>query len=124
VRRFAALLVLAGSLAGAPAASAASFFQTPSGNIACQAAGGRVMCGVLSSRHGDSIPAYWVRRTGLAHRSEIVGDPATDVPVLRYGRSKHLLRGGVVCTSRKTGLTCRNRSGHGFFLSRESQRRF
>jgi two-component sensor histidine kinase len=33
-------------------------------------------------------------------------------------------RGGFRCTSMRTGLACRNRSGHGFFLSRASWRVF
>jgi len=31
---------------------------------------------------------------------------------------------GFRCTSRRTGLTCKNLSGHGFVLSRQSQRVF
>lgn len=42
---------------------------------------------------------------------------------LRYGRTWRKL-GGFSCTSRKKGLTCRNKSGHGFFLSRQRSRRF
>jgi hypothetical protein len=37
--------------------------------------------------------------------------------VLEYGTSWN--RGGFSCRSRKAGLTCKNRSSHGFFLSRE-----
>ena len=32
--------------------------------------------------------------------------------------------GGLRCRSAETGLTCRNASGHGFFLSRERWRSF
>ncbi|WP_299774935.1 DUF6636 domain-containing protein [uncultured Tateyamaria sp.] len=32
--------------------------------------------------------------------------------------------GGITCTSERTGLTCRNEDGHGFFLSRRSQQVF
>ena len=32
--------------------------------------------------------------------------------------------GGIRCASAFTGLTCRNGSGHGFFLSRESWKTF
>jgi hypothetical protein len=42
--------------------------------------------------------------------------------VLAYGRTLRV--GGIRCTSAVTGLTCRNRSGHGFFLSRERWRKF
>src|SRR5690348_17291368 len=37
-------------------------------------------------------------------------------PVLRFGRSRRLF--GYRCTSRRTGLTCRNRAGHGWWLGR------
>jgi uncharacterized protein DUF6636 len=33
-------------------------------------------------------------------------------------------RGGFTCLSRKAGLRCRNRSGHGFFLSKQHSYRF
>jgi hypothetical protein len=42
--------------------------------------------------------------------------------VLGYGQTWS--GGGLRCTSALTGLTCRNKSGHGFFLSRESWRMF
>ena len=39
--------------------------------------------------------------------------------ILGYGESWSL--GGVSCTSDRNGLTCRNKDGRGFFLSRKSQ---
>lgn len=42
--------------------------------------------------------------------------------VLRYGQTWRPR--GFVCRSRKKGLTCRNKAGHGFFLSRGRSRRF
>jgi hypothetical protein len=47
----------------------------------------------------------------------------TEVPVLPYGATVRS-RTGMTCTSRRVGLTCRNARGHGFFLSRRSQRIF
>ena len=41
-------------------------------------------------------------------------------PTLAYGRSWQ--RSSFTCTSRITGVTCRNRNGHGLFLSRQSYR--
>jgi hypothetical protein len=35
-----------------------------------------------------------------------------------------LAAAGAASTSRRTGLTCKNQSGHGFVLSRQSQRVF
>ncbi|MCX7646596.1 MAG: hypothetical protein N2Z62_15040 [Rhodobacteraceae bacterium] len=45
-----------------------------------------------------------------------------DAPVLGYGQS--LARWGLRCTSRETGMTCTNAEGHGFTLSRRSQKVF
>jgi hypothetical protein len=39
---------------------------------------------------------------------------------LAYGKSRQL--GQFNCTSRITGVTCRNRTGHGLFLSRQTYR--
>jgi hypothetical protein len=41
---------------------------------------------------------------------------------LRYGATWR--SGAFTCTSRLNGLTCTNRAGHGFFLSRQSYRTF
>jgi hypothetical protein len=43
-------------------------------------------------------------------------------PRLNYGRVWS--RGGITCWSKKTGLRCKNRSSHGFFLSRKHSYRF
>jgi hypothetical protein len=52
------------------------------------------------------------------------GDTAIDphARVLRYGTTWR--GGGFTCTSKTTGLRCRNRSGHGFFMSRQHSYRF
>ena len=52
----------------------------------------------------------------------IVGNAATDLPRLAYERSRSWR--GLRCTSAAEGLTCRNTSGHGFFLGRGSTRIF
>jgi hypothetical protein len=41
---------------------------------------------------------------------------------LKYGKTWR--RGGFTCKSRKIGLRCRNKRGHGFFLSRQHSYRF
>jgi hypothetical protein len=52
------------------------------------------------------------------------GDTAVDkrAKPLRYGSKWS--HGGFACTSRRTGLRCRNRGGHGFLLSRRHSYRF
>ena len=55
----------------------------------------------------------------------VLYDPATQHPsfvTLAYGKSwRH---GVFTCWSRVTGVTCKNRTGHGLFVSRESWRGF
>lgn len=126
---------------GALAASATSiFFELPSKNIVCVyiSAPGQeaaLQCGVGSGLHPpapkpvrrciDTDPAsdrVELDLTGRTHGfcSGDVGVLAElgRAPVLGYGTTWH--RGGFVCTSSMTGLTCKNPSGHGFFLSRQS----
>ena len=76
-----------------------------------------------SSCEGDWGRAVGMAPTGPASRyciSDTVMDPGA--PVLAYGRTWS--RGGFTSVSRMTGLTCTNRSGHGFFLSRDRSRLF
>jgi hypothetical protein len=110
----------------AAGARADVFFKTPSGNIVCQsvAALGELQCSVLSSRRGSALPVYFVGRRGRSYVRTLHGNPAVDVPILGYGKTRRVLGGAVLCTSRKRGLTCRNRSDHGYFLSRGERHRF
>ncbi|MGZ8739995.1 MAG: DUF6636 domain-containing protein [Gaiellaceae bacterium] len=75
--------------------------------------------------HGESLerahlPTYEDARSGLPRLLHV--ERGHRVPVLRYGRS--WTWHGIRCTSRRTGLTCKNPSGHGFVLSRQLQRVF
>jgi hypothetical protein len=131
--------VLAGVLV-APASPGAALrtktFRTPSKNIACayypaSITGKAVFrCDLFSGLKPKPARRCDVDWTGasMAPRGKAgptcAGDTVYDphAPVLAYGRSWSY--GGVSCTSRATGLTCRNRDGHGFFLSRQSWRVF
>jgi Family of unknown function (DUF6636) len=122
------------------AAAGIGTFRTPSGNIVCQhfvAATASVECGIRSGlvgvrpvrkcAAGDPTTGRVVLPAlGRAQRVRCAGDPGPFLfrtpPVLRYGRTWR--GGGISCASARTGLTCRNRSGHGFFLSRERWRMF
>ena len=105
-------------------------FMTPSGNIACNI--GRlgpgtkgplaIGCAVYSKTDKRGIATWWMRTAGPAQSGYIQANPATDYPKLAYGRS--YAWHGIRCSSAATGLTCRNQSGHGFFLSRARQRVF
>ncbi|MDQ2982607.1 MAG: hypothetical protein M3R70_01595 [Actinomycetota bacterium] len=110
------------------AAAVPTGFQTPSHNIACEAWHTNfnergISCVVFSaSPRSRGQKTWFMRMNGRAHVFVLGANVATDVPVLRYGRSWHWL--SIGCTSRRNGLTCRNRSGHGWFLSRQRQRIF
>jgi hypothetical protein len=127
------LLVVVGSSllatgAAASIAAQAAYFQTPSRNIVCgtgpSAFGGyAVTCTVFSEANRRRGQKIWALRSrGRARVFFSMSNAPVQVRVLRYGRT---YRGyGIHCTSRKVGLTCRNRSQHGFFLSRQRQRVF
>jgi hypothetical protein len=123
-------------------------FKTPSGNIVCLHSPGpadrpvaRVVCGIKSGLKPKPPYTARCRQLGLDHTADRINLEATgralpspcsgdagpllgerDARVLGYGKAWS--GGGITCRSAFTGLTCRNRSGHGFFLSRARWRRF
>jgi hypothetical protein len=121
----------------APAEAVVLHFRTPSSNIGCifsteaTLGGAYLRCDILSGlkpkprRRGCDLDltGYELSPRG---RATIVcaGDTAVNkrTRALRYGSKWS--RGGFTCTSKKTGLSCRNRSGHGFVLSRAHSYRF
>jgi hypothetical protein len=134
------LLVAVAALAFAGSASAlVSFFRMPTSNIGCvyssEPGGGGpyLRCDILSGlKPAPKRPAgctldwkygYRIRPTGRA-LTVCAGDTAVNrrAKALPYGQKWS--RGGFTCLSRKVGLRCHNRSGHGFFLSRKHSYRF
>ena len=121
---------LAAILALPATAAVGPGFQLPSRNIACQYFAGVLRCDVLSGLRPEPRRACMLDWTGLSvgrgSRAQAVcaGDTTADprLQVLAYGRT--WTRDGIRCTSRRTGLTCTNRKGRGFFLSRERWRLF
>jgi uncharacterized protein DUF6636 len=129
-----------------PARAATSdYFKTPSGNIVCEYVVGpkdlpQAFFGcVIKSGLKPAPPRRTCQEGGYAgdrvsmllrgrvHVPPCAGDPGAFVyvdvaRVLGYGRTWR--RGGLRCTSAFAGLTCRNKSGHGFFLSRAHWRAF
>jgi hypothetical protein len=128
--RLASLALATAALAALPAAAGAlTQFQTPSRNIGCIGGtfDGRqfLRCDIgrtsvpapprPSTCDADYGYAFEMSPSGRAHRI-CHGDTALGGPrVLGYGRSIRI--GAFSCTSRQAGLTCRNRAGHGWFLS-------
>jgi hypothetical protein len=130
----AAALVVAG-LAGAPGAVAASLvgFQSPSKNIGCILDDSFARCDIRkrdwspprkpSSCGEDYGQGLSIARNGSRGRFVCAGDTALGSgKVLAYGRS--IRRGKITCTSRESGVTCKNARGHGFRISRGSYRVF
>lgn len=131
-------LVLAGGVAAAtPPRADAAFrtFETPSGNIACiMDVGVEVRCDIRRRRwrpppKPKSCPVDWGQGmvVGVRGRGRFVcaGDTALSPPGKRYRRlayGKRIRIRGLTCVSRRVGLTCTNRAGRGFFLSRQRYR--
>ncbi len=121
-------------MGGGGAASASRIiakpFRTPSGHIGCfyTTEPTFLRCDVTyhtrftGRRCAEGVygPAFGMTPTGRAH-ALCVSDSAIEpkAPVLAYGTKKRY--GPYVCTSRRTGLTCRNGRGHGWMLSRQRQ---
>ena len=132
------LPLLAALLAGASAGSASTvlLFRTPTGNIGCAYSVGldgfaapTVRCDIRSRLRpeppppancrldsGDSIQIFRLGPATLVCHGDTAIDPSA--PVLAYGHTWR--RSGLTCVSQRIGLRCFNRSGHGFFLSRQS----
>jgi hypothetical protein len=110
-----------------PAGASAAFkqFRSPTGCIGCAfESGGGLPREARCEWAGSNDVAFVLAQRGRTKKiriSDTVRDP--NAPVLRYGHSKRF--GKLKCTSRRTGMTCRSlRSGHGFTVSVQHQRRF
>ena len=132
-----ALVVAFGAIAASAHAARYGAFKTPSGNIVCGYGGGSIGCGIKTGLRPAprntchdldySGKRMSLRTTGAAVVDLCAGDPGpflveAKASVLAYGSKWR--GGGITCASRRTGLTCTNRSGHGFFMSRAHSYRF
>jgi hypothetical protein len=136
-----ATALLAGlAAAGAARAQDLQGAQTPSHNIFCLASPpgdgqptASVRCDIMqkSTRSPPapaSCPLSWgdsfgVNATGAGYLV-CHGDTTSnaDDPVIAYGTQWRPF--GFICTSQTTGITCVNSQGHGFSVSRASQKVF
>lgn len=121
MRRLSFAVVLAALLTLAvPALAKDTIFPTPSKKIACRVYDEGTGLVIRCDLYFLNDRAVRMTRTGkarLIHVTDAIGDPKAQV--LGYGTTKHV--GPFTCTSRRTGLSCHNRSGHGFTVSRERQ---
>ncbi len=128
----AVLLVIRLGLQSEPALAAGFAFQTPSKNIGCLGGSGGLRCDIgqkdwQSPRrpkschlaYGDSLAMSATGRPEWTCHGDTVRHEGSILP---YGTTARF--GAFTCISRSIGLTCTNRSGHGFFLSRQSYRLF
>jgi hypothetical protein len=129
------LAIVLALLVPATASAKFVFFQTPTHNIGCAYGSppATLRCDIRSGLKpppprpkgcvDDWTFGYEVEATGRAHTvcaSDTVFTPGARV--VRYGTT---WRGGpLTCKSRRSGLRCTNRSGHGFFLSKQHSYRF
>jgi hypothetical protein len=136
-------LILSAALAATllvPAAAALGVqrFVTPSGNIGCAGDRTDLRCDILETSASQppkprSCRFDWGQAFGLTPQGRgrrlCVSDTvvptrgARGVRTLAYGTTIRLGE-RMRCTSRRSGLTCRNTADHGFFLSRQRIRVF
>ena len=142
--RLFALAILAATLAAAPAASAKTKlpgFHSPSRNIRCYWEPGPpsiLRCQIARADYATALTRHcaappigvdWggfelsaVRRGYVTCTGGVLygDDEQPTFADLPYGKTwRH---GVFTCASRTAGVTCRNRLGHGLFISRESWR--
>jgi hypothetical protein len=137
LRGLIAVAVCAFAVAATASAATAKtvLFKTPSGNIGCIYSTGPdyLRCDIGSGlkprpphpqdcegEYGDSVSMSRTSRPRYVCHGDTARDPRAKA--VAYGRS--ITVGPFRCASAVTGLTCRNASGHGWFLSRQSYRLF
>jgi hypothetical protein len=122
LRLLAALLLVL--LLPATAQAGIKTFRSPSGQLGCMYYNDPdVPAHVRCEWTGGNDRAVVVERTGKGKRVRItdtVMDPGARV--LKYGKTRRY--GPIRCTSRRSGITCRNRARHGFTVSVQSQKVF
>jgi hypothetical protein len=112
-----------------------STFESPSGNIGCIIAGGVARCDIKQRNWSpparpSSCPNIVDFGQGLevsssgAGRFVCAGDTALDPAAAKLAYGLSTVVGQITCTSATTGMTCKNSSGGGFFISIQSYREF
>ena len=133
MRRTIIFLALA-ALAVSSASSALGIgFTTPSRNIGCVGNSTFIRCDISRTRTKpppkprtckfDWGYSFRLLQRGRARRICVSDSALGSRRILSYGETMKLGR-WITCISRSTGLTCRNRDGHGFRLSRQRVRLF
>ena len=118
------IVLVAGLLAPAGAQAAYRDFKSPSGQLACAFySDAETPRFVRCDWDGGNDRAVRVGETGKGKRVKVTDTVRnTKAKVLAYGRSTTF--GRLRCTSRRSGMTCRSKAGHGFTISVGKQRVF
>ena len=129
------LIALAGLVAAGPAFADIEIFRMPSGNIECSVGtdvgSSDIQCVIFERSGAPAAPrpagcdGAWCHLFAMRDRGSVqpaCGAPGTPAGggVFAYGRTAGA-NTGITCQSSTEGLECRNRDGHGFFLSRARQ---
>jgi hypothetical protein len=134
-----AVVVVLALVCAVPAKAFVLQFRTPSANIGCMFSsepgrgGPYLRCDIRSGLKpkpqrpkGCTVDWTFGYEMNMKGRARMVcaGDTVVNgrAKVVTYGSKWS--RGGFTCVSRRTGLRCRNRSGHGFLLSKQRSYRF
>lgn len=135
MRRAAALfLTTLGATLLTAAAAHAGGFQSPSGNIGCYVYADGARCDVRShtfkppprprSCEGDYGNALSILPSSKRGRFVCHGDTALNPKARKLAYGSSVTVGRLRCKSTTAGITCKNRSGHGFFVAKEKYRLF
>jgi hypothetical protein len=138
------LIVIAVAAVAASAASAAGRtlpgFRSPSANIKCyynpngltdSGRGRTLTCSIVHAAYATKLQhrceagdwhGFTLTRTGKPRLFCPAGASGDHIAYATLGYGKSWRRGPFTCTSRLTGVTCRSRTGHGLFISRQAYR--
>jgi len=89
-------------------------FSSPTGNINCSEISDGLVCTTSNDGYEAFLPEY-----GEA-QADYTGNAASGGAILEYGYEWTSPSEAFTCESEAEGVTCRNRSGNGFFINRDS----
>jgi hypothetical protein len=121
-----ALVAALGAALLAPAGAHAAYrdFRSPSGKIGCAFySDAETPRFVRCDWSGGNDRGVTLKESGKGKRVKVTDTVMSpEAKILAYGKSTKF--GRLRCTSRRTGITCRNEQDHGFTVSSEKQRVF
>ncbi len=89
-------------------------FTSPTGNINCSEMSGGLVCTTSNDGYEVFLPEYG------APEADYTGNAASGGAILEYGYEWTSTTEAFTCNSEERGVTCRNQSGNGFFINRDS----